>query len=221
MRKHMLFMRAHATARYNSPMARTPAPAKRARTDVRDGVVIRPDGIKLLTPERASAFLGLLRAGESLARELDSELERDHGIGLRAFEVLLFLAVFSSDGRLRMVDLKEGTPLSQSRVSRLVAALEAQGLVTRAPSDDDSRGVQVAITAEGIKKLKEAQDDHLAALERRLFAHLSADEVGQLATLTARILGAQGAASVAGPPDDSPPDSWQTFRSWPLSPRGK
>jgi DNA-binding MarR family transcriptional regulator len=180
--------------------------------------VIRPDGIKLLTPERASAFLGLLRAGESLARGLDAELERDHGIGLRAFEVLLFLAVFSADGRLRMVDLKEGTPLSQSRVSRLVAALEAQGLVTRAPSDDDRRGVEVAITAEGIKKLKEAQDDHLAALERRLFAHLSADEVDQLATLTARILRGQGAASVA---DDSPPDSWQRFRSWPLSPRGQ
>lgn len=176
-------------------MARAPVRAHKARTALRDGVVIRSDGIKLLTPERASAFLGLVRAGESLARELDAELERDHGIGLRAFEVLLFLAAFSADGRLRMVDLKEGTPLSQSRVSRLVAALEAQGLVTRAPSDADRRGVEVAITAAGIKKLKGAQDDHIAALERRLFAHLSADEVELLAALTARVLGAQGAAS--------------------------
>jgi len=202
-------------------MARKPASAKTARTPVLDGVVIRPDGIKLLTPERASAFLGLLRAGEALARELDAELERDHRIGLRAFEVLLFLAVFSRDGCLPMVDLREGTPLSQSRVSRLVAALEAQGLVTRALSDADRRGVEVAITAKGIKKLIEAQDDHIAALERRLFAHLSADEVDQLATLATRILGAQGPASVAGAPDDSPPDSWQGFRSWPVSPRGK
>ena len=200
-------------------MARTPAGAKGARNTVRDGVVIRPDGIKLLTQERASAFLGLLRSGETLARDLDAELERDHGIGLRAFEVLLFLAAFSADGCLRMVDLREGTPLSQSRVSRLVAALEAQGFVTRALSDADRRGVEVAITAEGIKKLKEAQDDHIAALERRLFAHLSDDEVDLLAALTARILGARGPASTAGPPDDSPPDSWRRFQSWPVSRR--
>jgi len=179
-------------------VARRAAPANKAGSAVRDGVVIRSDGLKHLTPGRASAFLGLVRAGETLARELDAELERDHGIGLRAFEVLLFLAVFAPDGRLRMVDLIERTPLSQSRVSRLVAELEARGLVARAPSGDDRRGVEVAITPKGIQKFKEAQDDHLAALERRLFAHLSADEVDQLAAMTARILDAQGATSGLG-----------------------
>ena len=179
-------------------MARTPAPGRTPRSRVHDGVVIRPDGLKYMTPERASAFLGLLRAGEALARELDAELERDHGIGLKAFEVLLFLAVFSPDGRLRMLDLIERTPLSQSRVSRLVAELDARGLVVRAPSGDDGRGVEVAITPKGIQKFKEAQDDHIAALERRLFAHLSADEVHQLAALTTRIIDAQGATSGPG-----------------------
>jgi DNA-binding MarR family transcriptional regulator len=187
--------------------------------------VIRPDGLKLLTAERAAAFLGLLRAGETLARELDAELERDHAIGLREFEVLLFLAVFSPDGRLRMVDLTDWSPLSQSRMSRLVAELEERHLVTRTTSSDDRRGVEVAITPKGIRKFTEAQEDHLAALERRLFAHLSDKEVNQLAELTGRILDAQeaaagaGEASGAGPPDYSSPDSWQRFRSWPLRPR--
>ena len=205
-------------------MARTAAPGRTSRSRVRDGVMIRPDGLKYMTPGRASAFLGLVRAGETIARELDAELERDHGIGLRAFEVLLFLALFAPAGRLRMVDLTERTPLSQSRVSRLVAELEAQGLVARTPSGDDRRGVEVAITPKGIQKFKEAQDDHLATLERRLFAHLSADEVDQLATLTARILDAQGAtsglgsAAVVGHLNYSNPDSWQRFRSWPLRP---
>jgi len=183
-------------------MARTPAPRRTLRRRVRDGVVIRSDGLKYMTPERASAFLGLVRAGDTLARELDAELERDHGIGLRSYEVLLFLAVFSPNGRLRMLDLIERTPLSQSRVSRLVAELEARGLVVRGPSGDDRRGVEVAITPKGIQKFKEAQDDHIAALERRLFAHLSADEVHQLATLTARILDAQGTTSGPGRPLD-------------------
>lgn len=172
-------------------MARTAA-GKTSRGRVRDGVVIRSDGLKYMTPVRASAFLGLVRAGETLARELDAELERDHGIGLRSYEVLLFLAVFSPEGRLRMLDLIERTPLSQSRVSRLVGELEARGLVARAASGDDRRGVEVAITPKGIQKFKEAQDDHIAALERLLFAHLNADEVEQLASLTARILDAHG-----------------------------
>src|ERR1700730_11795979 len=183
-------------------MARTPAPGRTSRSRVRDGIVIRPDGLKYMTPGRASAFLGLLQAAEALARGLDAELVRDHGIGLKAFEVLLFLAVFSPDGRLRMLDLIQRTPLSQSRVSRLVAELEARGLVARGPSGNDRRGVEVAITRKGIEKFKEAQDDHIAALERRLFAHLSADEVHQLATLTARILDAQGTTSGLGRPLD-------------------
>ena len=207
-------------------MARTPAPRRTLRSRVRDGVVIRSDGLKHMTPERASAFLGLVRAGETLARELDAELERGHGIGLRSYEVLLFLAVFSPNGRLRMLDLIEQTPLSQSRVSRLVAALEARGLVARAPSGDDRRGVEVAITTAGIQKFKEAQDDHIAALERRLFAHLSADEVRQLATLTARILDAQGTTSgsaglVAGTPSYFPRTPGKNSGPGPLRPRGQ
>jgi DNA-binding MarR family transcriptional regulator len=177
-------------------MARAVAPRKASRSRVRDGIVIRADGLKYMTPGRAAAFLGLIRAGQTLARELDADLVREHGIGLRAYEVLLFLAVFSPDGRLPMVDLTERAPLSQSRVSRLVAELEARGLVARAPSGDDRRGVDVAITRKGIQKFKEAQDDHIASLERRLFAHLRADEVDQLATLTARILDAQGTTPV-------------------------
>src|SRR5215831_15913557 len=202
--------------RYTLSVARTPGSAKTAHSSVRKGVVIRPDGLKLMTAERAAAFLGLLRAAETLARELDAELQGDHGIGLREFEVLLFLAVFASDGRLRMVDLNEWSPLSQSRVSRLVAELEARHLVTRSPSGDDRRGVEVGITTKGIEKFSQAQEDHLAALERRLFAHLTAVEVRQLADLTGRILDAQaaamgagGAAAAAGPPDYSSPDSWQ------------
>src|SRR5262245_8002303 len=104
---------------YTLSVARTPGSAKAAHSPVRKGVVIRPDGLKVMTAERAAAFLGLLRAAETLARELDAELQRDHGIGLREFEVLLFLAVFAPNGRLRMVDLNEWSPLSQSRVSRL------------------------------------------------------------------------------------------------------
>ncbi|MBA2336660.1 MAG: winged helix-turn-helix transcriptional regulator [Acidimicrobiia bacterium] len=132
--------------------------------DVGAGIVTRADGLRHLSREWAAAFLGLVRAGEVLERQLNAELEAAHGIGLRGFEVLLFLAVFAPDGRLRMTELTEQAPLSQSRVSRLVAQLETVGLVARSAAEADGRGVEVSITAKGLATFKSAQDSHLAGL---------------------------------------------------------
>lgn len=60
---------------------------------------------------------------------------------MRGFEILLFLTVVWPDGRLRIRELTEKAPLSQSRVSRLLSELEARGLVARATGPDDVRGV--------------------------------------------------------------------------------
>ncbi|MGI8516733.1 MAG: MarR family winged helix-turn-helix transcriptional regulator [Acidimicrobiia bacterium] len=115
-------------------------------------------------------------------------LKAEHGISLRGFEVLLFLAVFSAEGRMRMAELTEQAPLSQSRVSRLVADLAGRGLVERSPAAEDGRGVTVSITPAGLEKFKIVQETHLASLERRLFSHLSPSEIRQLAAITAKIL---------------------------------
>lgn len=153
-----------------------------------EGVVTRPDGLRHLTPERADAFLGLVRAGLYLAQELDTELEREHGISLRGFEVLLFLAVFAPDGHLRMSQLSAQAPLSQSRVSRLVTDLERRGLVERSPVAEDGRGVRVAITTKGIEKFRVAQETHLAGLQRHLFSHLTEDEIRRLGATSSKII---------------------------------
>lgn len=155
----------------------------------KDGVIHRPDGLKYLSPVRAGAFLGLLRASSMLDDELNAELESRHQISLRGFEVLLFLSVFAPDGSLRMSQLAEHAPLSQSRVSRLVDQLESRGLVERSVAAADRRGVTVSITPEGLEKFKEAQETHLEGLQRRLFSHLNETEIRQLAKITEKILG--------------------------------
>lgn len=175
-------------------MARQPSPRSQKETSRdlpgEEGVVIRPDGLKHLSPVRAAAFLGLVRAGTALGDQLDRELEAEHGLSLRAFEVLLFLAVFAPEGSLRMSQLTEQAPLSQSRVSRLVDHLEARGLVERATDEQDRRGVMVSITADGLEEFKAAQETHLAGLERLLFAHLDDREIHQLARITQKIVDA-------------------------------
>jgi len=147
-----------------------------------------PEGFRHLSPERARAFLGLIRAGEDLGRRLDEELERQHGLSLRAFEVLLFLAEFSKDGSKRMAELSAQAPLSQSRVSRLVGDLEAQGWVKRSRAEGDGRGVVVTITDAGRAKFRAAQATHLQDLDRFFFDKLTRTEIRQLGTITTKLM---------------------------------
>jgi DNA-binding MarR family transcriptional regulator len=164
----------------------TPLPANASRSE-EPVFVSLPSGLAFPSTTYARAFLGLIRAGEQLDRLLDAEL-RPHGIGLRGYEVLLHLAVFTPDRRAPMTTLTRQTPLSQSRVSRLVAELESRGLVRRSGDERDSRAVVVSLTDEGLRVLREAQQTHHRGLEQRLFSRLSYDEVVQLGELTNRVL---------------------------------
>lgn len=157
----------------------------------RPGVIERSDGTKYLEPERAEAFLGLVRAGDTLARAFDHTLRHEHGLSLHEFEVLLFLAVFADDHTMQMTELRRRTPLSQSRVSRVVAGLEADELVSRSTDSTDSRAILVTITDRGVNAFKAAQDRHLRDLDQHLFSLLSDQEVHQLAAITRKILAGQ------------------------------
>ncbi|HVM13251.1 MAG TPA: MarR family winged helix-turn-helix transcriptional regulator [Egibacteraceae bacterium] len=171
--------------------------SRRARAAARElppeesKLVELPNGVRHPPPLRAAAFLGLVKAGETLARGLDADLQTAHGLSLRTFEVLLHLAAFSADGSLRMSALGEQAPLSQSRVSRLVAELEAKGLVAKEAAPDDSRGVVVHITDKGLQRLLEVQNTHFASLEDRFFSHLDWEEIVQLGRITSRLIEAQ------------------------------
>lgn len=157
----------------------------------RRGVVIRDDGVSHLSPAYADAFLGLVRAGEVIDGELDRDLREQHGIGLRGFEILLHLGALAGgpDDGLGLGMLTEQAPLSQSRVSRLVAELEKSGHLERWPEPDDARGVRVRLTGPGRELLRETSAAHLESLERVLFSRLTAADVVELARITGLILG--------------------------------
>ncbi|WP_460660830.1 MarR family winged helix-turn-helix transcriptional regulator [Kribbella swartbergensis] len=166
-------------------------PPKRQRADRGElGPAFRAarEGIRYPAPTYAAAFLGLVRAAEYLERTLDAELRRVHGIGLRGFEVLLHLGAFSPDGSLPLTQLVRQAPLSQSRMSRLVAELEREGFVSREVDERDTRAVIVAITQKGLAMLREAQETHYTGLESHLFSRLTRAEISQLAAVTRKLL---------------------------------
>lgn len=150
-------------------------------------------GIKRIPARHARAFLGLTQAAFHLDRTLDAELQARHGISLRTFGILLHLAAFAPEGHLRMGQLAARaslvqTPLSPSRLSRLIAELEGRGLLRREAAPSDGRGVQISITEEGRATLREAQETHYRGLADHLFSRLTDDELDQLGRIAGKIL---------------------------------
>jgi DNA-binding MarR family transcriptional regulator len=99
-----------------------------------------------------------------------SALERslhEHGLGVSEYEVLERLATGDSDER-RMQELAEAVHLSQSALSRVVARLEADGLVTRAMCSTDRRGIFACLTDAGRERYNEAMPAHRAVLAEAL-----------------------------------------------------
>jgi DNA-binding MarR family transcriptional regulator len=99
-----------------------------------------------------------------------SALERslhEHGLGVSEYEVLERLATGEKEER-RMQELAEAVHLSQSALSRVVARLEADGLVTRAMCAEDRRGIFACLTDAGRERYAAARPAHRAVLAEAL-----------------------------------------------------
>jgi DNA-binding MarR family transcriptional regulator len=132
------------------------------------------------------AWRGLLRVHAQLVRSLDAELEREHGLSLTSYEVLLYLDD-SPEGRLRMHDLAASVLLSRSGLTRLADRLEREGLIAREACPDDARGSYAVVTELGRVRLAAARVSHLDGVRRHFLSHLSAEEQDQLGDTWERV----------------------------------
>src|SRR5947207_2410002 len=104
------------------------------------------------------AWRSLLRAHATLMRQLDTDLEKKTGLALADFDVLAQLAL--AGGELRMTDLAARALISRSGMTRRVARLVDEGLVRRADTDADGRGVVVMLTNAGVARFTDATPVH-------------------------------------------------------------
>jgi DNA-binding MarR family transcriptional regulator len=84
-------------------------------------------------------------------------------LGVSEYEVLERLASPDKDEH-RMQELADNVHLSQSALSRVVARLEAEGLVTRAICSEDRRGIYACITDNGRRRYEAARPTHRRVL---------------------------------------------------------
>ena len=103
----------------------------------------------------------------------------DDGSGLGAPQ-LSALSVIVAAGPITLGALAAAEQVRAPTITRLVQALEAEGLVARAPDPGDGRVTRVTATARGHRLLAAGRARRVAALETRLAA-LTDDERGTLA----------------------------------------
>jgi DNA-binding MarR family transcriptional regulator len=160
-------------------------PATTDRDARRCSYVLGEDGLATWSEVHRDAWIGMLETHKQLTRALDAELEAEHGLSLSALEALGRLA--AAQGRsLRLSELSCACGLSLSRISRIIDALEARGLVERRSVPSDARAVDGHLTDAGLELVRRAQGFHFASVQQRFFEQLSDEEIELLASVFSR-----------------------------------
>jgi DNA-binding MarR family transcriptional regulator len=143
-------------------------------------------GADRLGADELRAWRGLLKAHAALTTALDTDLQREHGLSVPAYEVLMFVGD-ADGGKLRMADIAERVLLSRSGLTRLVDRLVQDGLVERRACADDGRGSFALLTPAGRAKLDAARRTHLEGVRRLFLDRFSPAEQRQLGDLWDRL----------------------------------
>jgi DNA-binding MarR family transcriptional regulator len=152
---------------------------------------------KTASTAELTGWVTFLRAHAEITRELSAELQREHGLTLHDYEVLLHLA--RADGAMmRRVDLSKRVLLSASGITRLLEGLERGGLVEKATCQSDGRVSYAKLTEAGRDRLREAAATHLRGVDELFVSRYSASELETLAQLLARLPLAGSASTDCG-----------------------
>src|SRR3989441_10139525 len=123
------------------------------------------------SPERLRAWRLYFESALALLDVLDSELEREAGIPLRWYDVLVQLE--ESPEGIPMNALAERILYSKSGFTRVVDRMEEAGLVRRARPPDDRRSILVLLTDRGAATMELARLPHRDGIERHFSQHLT------------------------------------------------
>jgi len=143
-------------------------------------------GTRWLSADEQVAWRAFVGACHGFFAAIDAELQRDAGMPLAYYEILVQLSE-APDRRLRMSQLAEETAASKSRISHAVARLEERGWVRRIQCPTDRRGAFAELTEEGYAALVAVEQ-----VRSTLLDPLTAGQVRQLQEISEAIQAAVG-----------------------------
>lgn len=120
-----------------------------------------------------------LNAALRMYAELNVRMLEKHQLSLGDVRLLHILSNFP-DGAARMRELAEALPAPGSRLTRQTRRLEAQGLVRRASSPEDRRGVRAVITEEGRAAAEKATASYAQEVRKNFLDRLSRPQIAAM-----------------------------------------
>src|SRR3954470_12915990 len=131
-----------------------------------------PDPPRSLDPVQLGAYFALIEVVGLLRHAVERQLREAGALTYVQFHLLARLG-HSGTGSHRMTDLADGVVYSRSGLTYQAGRLAQRGLVTRATSPDDERGVTVTITDAGRALLGRVMPGHAEVIDHLLFQRLS------------------------------------------------
>ncbi|GHD60313.1 MULTISPECIES: MarR family winged helix-turn-helix transcriptional regulator [Streptomyces] len=145
-----------------------------------------PPDPERLDPEQLAAYFALMEVGSLLQHAVDQQLRDEGGLSYTQFQILAVLGQ-APEGQLRMTDIADRLVHSRSGLTYQVAQLAKAGLVTRAPSADDERSVNVTATPQGQELLGRVMPGHVAVVRRLLVTPLNRSDITTLSDVLGRV----------------------------------
>ncbi|MER8827040.1 MarR family winged helix-turn-helix transcriptional regulator [Mesorhizobium sp. M0938] len=138
------------------------------------------------SPAAIKAWARLMRVSRQLVERAEDALKDSSLPPLAWYDVLHELAE-AGEGGLRPFQLIERTLFAQYNISRLLARLEADGLVEKLRVADDGRGQTIRITGKGRETRRRMWAVYGRSIAELVGARLSNDDLEILSALLGRL----------------------------------
>jgi DNA-binding MarR family transcriptional regulator len=146
-----------------------------------------PEQPSSLDSVQLGTYFALMDVAGLLRHAVEQQLRDEGDLSYVQFQLLARLALNSPTGSERMTDLADGVVYSRSGLTYQAGLLEKAGLVVRAPSADDERGVTVTVTEAGRALIAQVIPGHVEVLRQQLFAPLTRPGTQELGDLLAPV----------------------------------
>ena len=138
-----------------------------------------------LSAEQQRVWRNYLTMGAALEAEMNRQLQRDCGLSLADYDVLVALEELDV---CRVNELGERLGWEQSRLSHQLRRMRTRGLVERHGADDDRRGATIELTDAGREALESAAAGHVDLVREVVFDGVGAGELRALDRWTSLVL---------------------------------
>lgn len=135
--------------------------------------------MRWLDDQEAEAWRAVRDLGRPLWTALGRDLQRDSGLSLADYEVLVVLSA-APGGVLPYRELAASTGWEKSRLSHHVTRMEQRQLVQRLECPGDARSANVSLTDAGREAIGQAAPGHVESVRGMLIDRLSAEQLAVL-----------------------------------------